>query len=389
MLRFCRWLLAFIALILLAGTPPAVTQGDVGTFDPATFDVGLEETAKGFENPLFVTHAGDERLFVVEQAGTIEVADDDTRSDFLDITDRVGSDGNEQGLLGLAFAPNFDESGLFYVNYTDLNGNSVVARFTSDGTVGDPESEVTVLTQEQPAVNHNGGMVAFGPDNYLYIGFGDGGGQGDPEGNGQRLDTWLGKILRIEVDPEQTNGRSYVVPEDNPFVGDAGARPEIWAYGMRNPWRFSFDRETGDLWIGDVGQNEYEEISVLGVDEGGANMGWSIAEGDACYAESDCDLAVFTPPVFTYTHSSGDGCSVTGGYVSRGEEFANLAGIYVLADYCTGLFWGGAPDGEGGYIFSEPIETGLRISSFGEGADGRLYLTDLTGGSVYELVPPL
>lgn len=382
-----------IAIATLLTVSPALAAAQETAFDPATFDVGLETTAEGFDQPLFVTHAGDERLFVVERAGTIRTVEDNAASEtpFLDLTDRVGSGSSEQGLLGLAFAPNFDESGLFYVDYTDLDGNTVVSRFeaNADRTAGDPDSESVILTQEQPAPNHNGGMLAFGPDNYLYIGFGDGGSQGDPSGNGQSLETWLGKILRIEVDPEYTNGEPYVVPDDNPFVDDSAALPEIYAYGLRNPWRFSFDRETGDLWIGDVGGGAYEEIDVLEVDEGGANLGWSVMEGPECSQGTSCNPEDFTPPVFSYSHESGSGCSITGGYVYRGEEFADLNGVYVLSDYCSGLIWGIGPNGSGGYLASEPVETGLSVSSFGEGAGGRVYLTDLSGGGVYELVPPL
>jgi glucose/arabinose dehydrogenase len=387
-----RLFVSLIGLVaMLASVAPGAAQD--AAFDPATFDVGLEEVATGFNEPLFVTHAGDDRLFVVERGGTIRIIQDGAASDtpFLDITDRVGSDASERGLLGLAFAPDFAETGLFYVNYTDLDGNTVVSRFHApDGAgVAEASSEQVILTQEQPQWNHNGGMLAFGPDNYLYIGFGDGGGAGDPSGNGQRLDTWLGKILRIEVDPVYTAGEPYIVPEDNPFVGDAEALPEIWAYGMRNPWRFSFDRETGDLWIGDVGQGEYEEVTVLSVDEGGANLGWSVTEGPACFAEPDCDPAAFAGPTFSYTHSSGGGCSVTGGYVYRGEQFADIAGVYVLADYCSGLIWGGGLDDAGEWVFSEPVETGLQVSSFGEDVNGEVYVTDLSGGGVYVLVPPL
>jgi glucose/arabinose dehydrogenase len=216
---------------------------------------------------------------------------------------------------------------------------------------------------------------------------GDGGGGGDPEGNGQRLDTLLGKILRIEVDPEYTDGEPYAIPEDNPFVGEADARPEIWAYGLRNPWRFSFDRETGDLWIADVGQGEHEEVNMIGPVEAGANFGWNVVEGPACYAVSNCNPDDFVAPVFSYTHSEG-GCSVTGGYVYRGEEFADLYGVYVLADYCSGLIWAGGLDASGDLVFSDPVETGMNISSFGEDMDGTVYLTDLNGG-LYELVPPL
>lgn len=377
--------------MLMPGPVGITAQNDA--FDPTSFDVGLQPVADGFEQPTLVTHAGDERLFVVEQAGTIRVIIDGdvAETPFLDLTDRVGAMGSEQGLLGLAFAPNHTESGLFYVNYTDSEGNTVVSRFSlsDDPDVADPASEEIVLTQAQPAPNHNGGMLAFGPDSYLYIGFGDGGGQGDPDGNGQRLDTWLGKILRIEVDPEYTEGTPYIVPEDNPFVGDDSAEPEIWAVGLRNPWRFSFDRETGDLWIADVGQSSYEEVNRLEANTARANLGWSIMEGPSCYSIDPCDDADLIEPVFSYTHESGDGCSVTGGYVSRGEEFADLFGVYVLADYCTGLLWGGGEDATGTLVFSESVETGLNISSFGEGADGRLYLASHGDGAIYELVSPV
>lgn len=383
----------FIGLLIavLVGSYPAVVAQDGPSPSVEGFDVGLETTAEGFEQPVFVTNAGDERLFVVERPGRIRVIDDKgvIEEPFLDLTDRVGSSSSEQGLLGLAFAPDFAESGLFYVDYTDLDGNTVVSRFkaSDDRTSADAGSEEIVLTQEQPAPNHNGGMLAFGPDNYLYIGFGDGGNQGDPDGNAQNLESWLGKVLRIEVDPAQTNGEPYTVPEDNPFVDDPAAKPEIWAYGLRNPWRFSFDPDTGDLWIGDVGQGEYEEIDIVAVDGGGANLGWDLMEGPECYDAPDCEAEGLVDPVAFYTHEEG-GCSVTGGYVSRSEEFAAIAGLYIFADFCSGLIWALAPDGDGGWTMSEPVESDLSISSFGEGADGRLYLTDLDGG-VYELVPPL
>jgi len=371
---------------------PAIGIAQDAPFDPAAFDVGFEPVAAGFDQPVFVTHAGDDRLFVVERGGTIRMIEEGAvvESPFLDITDRVGSDASERGLLGLAFAPNYGETGLFYVNYTDLDGNTVVSRFQSpaDGAFDGAESEQVILTQEQPYPNHNGGMLAFGPDNYLYIGLGDGGSGGDPEGNAQRLDTWLGKILRIEVDPEFTDGKPYAVPEDNPFVGDPEALPEIWSYGLRNPWRFSFDRETGDLWIGDVGQSEYEEVSVIAVDDGGANFGWNVVEGPACFVEAECDPSTFVEPAFSYTHSSGSGCSVTGGYVYRGEQFADLFGVYLLADFCSGLIWGGGVDAAGEMVFSESVESGFQLSSFGEGVDGEIYVTDF-GGGVYVFAPPL
>ena len=372
--------------LLLASTAVIAAQ-EAGTPDAAIPE--LELVVGGLAEPVFVTNAADDRLFVVERQGVIRIVTDGNVLDtpFLDITGRVGSDSSEQGLLGLAFPSNHAETGLFYVDYTDLNGDTVVSRFqvSVDSDRADPTTEEVVLTQDQPAWNHNGGMIAFGPDGYLYIGLGDGGGQGDPDGNGQRADTWLGKILRINVDPDSSGNQTYSVPDDNPYVGDEDALPEIWASGLRNPWRFSFDRETGDLWIADVGQNEFEEVNVIGPNDGGANFGWNLVEGPSCFADSDCNPASFVEPVFTYTHSSGDGCSVTGGYVSHGQDFADLNGVYLFADYCTGKLWRLFPDGAGGYDVSDPIETGLNVSSFGEGADGRLYVVDLSGG-VYELV---
>lgn len=377
-------------------SPIALLAQEASTFDPATFDVGLEEVAGGFDQPLLVTTPAEDsdRLFVVEQAGTIDVIVDGeiAAEPFLDIVDRVSSEGSEQGLLGLAFAPDFAESGLFYVNYTDRDGNTVISRFSvsDDPNVADPESEAMILQQEQPRANHNGGVLAFGPDGYLYIGLGDGGGQGDPDGNGQDLSTWLGKILRIDVASANVDeGAMYAVPGDNPFIDDADAAPEIWVYGLRNPWRFTFDRETGDMWVGDVGQSEIEEMTLLPVaDGGGQNLGWNITEGTNCYAEPECDQSGLTLPTLEYTHDVG-GCSVTGGYVYRGEAMPDLRGVYVFADYCSGLLWGGGQDTDGAWVMSEPIETGLSISSFGEDTAGEVYLTDLSGGTVYRLAPPL
>jgi len=382
----------------LAGTlplaAPRMAAAARTAFDPASFTVGFEQVAGGFEKPLFVTHAGDGsgRLFVVEQPGRIRIVTDGTVAEtpFLDITDRVGSSGNEQGLLGLAFAPDHATSGAFYVDYTDADGNTVVSRFTANvsdaASAADPASEEVILTQEQPYPNHNGGDLAFGPDGFLYISLGDGGSQGDPNGNGQNLGTWLGKILRI--DPSQPNGETpYAIPASNPFADTQGALPEIAFYGLRNPWRFSFDRETGDLWIGDVGQNTYEEIDFLPAAEaaaGGQNFGWNIKEGDACYNAETCDDTGLTVPVFVYSHEEG-GCSVTGGYVYRGSAVPSLVGTYLCADYCSGLVWGIGPDGSGGFAVSTPVESGLSISSFGQDEAGELYVTDIGGGGVHRL----
>lgn len=389
-----RLLIAMALLALWLGSAPATLgQATPTAFDPARFDVGLELVAEGFERPLYVTDANDGsgRLFVVEQGGRIRAVAGGAIGEppFLDMTDRVGAGGSEQGLLGLAFPASFADAGVFYVDYTDLNGDTVVSRFRlgADGNA-DPASEEVILRQDQPYANHNGGSLQFGPDGYLYIGFGDGGSQGDPNGNGQNLGTWLGKILRIEVDPALVPaGQAYGIPEDNPFVGDPAALPEIWAYGLRNPWRFSFDRETGDLWIADVGGTQREEIDLLPLaDGGGENLGWNRFEGSDC-SSGDCDTSGITMPLFEYTHDFG--CSVTGGYVYRGEQFPDLTGTYLFADYCSGLLWGGGQDASGAWVMSEPIETNMSISSFGEDAAGELYVTDLSGGAVYRVAPPL
>jgi glucose/arabinose dehydrogenase len=383
-----------VLLSSLLGAPSA-TAAATAQDDVPTFELGYEPVAEGFAEPLAIVDAGDgsERLFVVEKGGTIRIIQDGevVETPFLDITDRVGSGGYEQGLLGLAFAPDYAESGLFYVNYTDLSGNTMVSRFTvsEDANIADPASEEAILRQAQPYPNHNGGHLAFGPDNYLYIGLGDGGSGGDPQGNGQRLDTWLGKILRIEVNPEFVpEGQPYGIPDDNPYVDQEGSLPEIWAHGLRNPWRFSFDRETGDLWIADVGQNQIEEINLAAGNPPGLNYGWNPTEGTQCYLEADCDTSGFTLPAMEYTHDEG-GCSVTGGYVYRGEEMPDLQGDFVFADFCSGFLWTGSSDDGATWTMSTPIETGLGISAFGEDADGNLYFADLSGGGVYLLVPAL
>jgi glucose/arabinose dehydrogenase len=354
------------------GTAPAPP------FDAGRVILGVEEIAGGLRQPLFVTHAGDGsgRLFVVEKAGRIRLLPDGQL--FLDIAERVGSAGSEQGLLGLAFHPRFRDIGFFYVNYTDRAGDTVIARFslTADGR-GDPGSEHRLLTQDQPAPNHNGGMLAFGPDGYLYIGLGDGGGANDQFRNAQNRQSVLGKILRVDVD----GGDPYAIPLGNPFVGDPGARPEIWAYGLRNPWRFSFDRATGDLYIGDVGQNQREWVYFQPAGSGGGqNYGWPIVEGSRCLSGGDCDRRGLTPPVAEYTHAQG--CAITGGYVYRGARSPLLRGAYLYGDYCSGRVWTLARDGAGQWVATEMLRLNARISSFGEDEAGEVYLTDLGGGTV-------
>jgi glucose/arabinose dehydrogenase len=341
--------------------------------------------AGGLQKPLGLATAADGtgRLFIVEQAGRIQVVQDGQLlpQTYLDITDRVGSRGNEQGLLGLAFHPHYAQNGFFYVNYTDLNGDTVIARFqvsADDPNRADPGSEKRLLSVKQPFPNHNGGSVVFGPDGYLYLGLGDGGSAGDPLGNGQSLDTLLGKILRIDVD----NGDPYAIPPDNPFAG-GGGRAEIWAYGLRNPWRFSFDRLTGDLYIGDVGQNQVEEIDFLPANSpGGSNFGWNFFEGSSAYQGAPPPGLLTIPPVTEYSHALG--CSVTGGVVYRGSRLPEWQGIYLFGDYCSGSVWGLTRDAQGSWLSKILFERVGQITSFGQDEQREVYLVD-QGGVVYVL----
>ncbi|MGH2618039.1 MAG: PQQ-dependent sugar dehydrogenase [Thermomicrobiales bacterium] len=367
----------------------AVAQ-EPNLFDPATFAIALEPVAAGFTRPLYVADPGDGsgRLFVVEQDGLIRIVrgGEILPAPFLDLTGVVDRRGAERGLLGLAFHPPFAENGLFYVAYTGPVTN-VVERYTvssDDPDRADPSTAQTVLRIDDPFSNHNGGMLAFGPDGYLYTSFGDGGSSGDPNGNGQNLGTLLGKLLRIDVDPGRvTPEQPYLTPPDNPFVDRAGARPEIWAYGLRNPWRFSFDRETGDLWIADVGQGAREEVNIVPAGTTGANLGWNVTEGSTCFAAASCDTTGQILPVTEYGRDFGN--SVTGGYVYRGAAFPALRGVYFYADFGSGLLWGLIRDPDGAWLSAGPIETGLNISSFGEDAAGELYLTAFDG-TLYRVI---
>jgi glucose/arabinose dehydrogenase len=340
--------------------------------------------ASGFSQPLLVTHAGDGsgRLFVVEQHGMIWVIENGMQlaEPFLDIRFEVGSGGNEQGLLGLAFDPNFASNGYFYVNYTGLGGNTVIARFqvSDNPNIANPDSEAPMLYVAQPYANHNGGHLEFGPDGYLYIGLGDGGSGGDPAGNGQSLETHLGKMLRIDV----TQGEPYAIPPDNPFA-NGGGLPEIWAYGLRNPWRFSFDRATGDLYIADVGQGEWEEIDFLpGGIAGGSNLGWDYFEGTHPYEGTPPDGANFIGPVVEYDH--GARCSVTGGYVYRGAALPAWNGVYFYGDFCSGEVMGLYQQADGAWQNEVLWDTSALITSFGLDEAGELYLVDRSGG-IYQL----
>lgn len=348
--------------------------------EPAAF--AWQPVATGYTSPILLTHAGDGsgRLFVVEQPGVIKIIGQD--APFLDIHSRVGDQGNEQGLLGLAFHPAYEENGSFYVNYTDNNGDTVIARYqvsAADPNRAEPDSEIVLLRIPQPYSNHNGGHLAFGPDGLLYIATGDGGSAGDPLGNAQNPFTLLGKILRISVD-----GAPYIIPPDNPFLSGGGLG-EIWLYGLRNPWRFSFDRLTGDLYIADVGQNAWEEINVWEAGApGGANFGWDYFEGTHAFEGSPPPGLSLVGPVWEYSHAGGH-CSVTGGYVYRGQALPEWAGVYLYGDYCSGFVWGLLQDQGGGWQNRPLFQTELLITSFGEDEAGEVYLVAREGG-IYQLV---
>ena len=348
--------------------------------------IELRTVVEGLEQPLLVTNTGDgsDRQFIVEQVGRIRIVRDGEllAEPFLDVSEFITA-GGEQGLLGLAFHPEYRANGRFFINYTDLEGDTVVAEYQGDSAetdVASPDSARILLRVDQPYANHNGGALAFGPDGYLYIALGDGGSGGDPHNNGQRLDTMLGKLLRIDVD--STSGDlPYGIPADNPFVDRDGARPEIWAYGLRNPWRFAFDGD--DIWIGDVGQSQLEEINRMPAARAGLNYGWNVMEGDACYEPpTDCDRDGLVLPVATYTHD--DGCSVTGGYVYRGS-ISSLVGAYVFGDYCSGTVWAVDASGRAEQDPVQLLSTDYSISSFGLDERGELYVTDL-GGTVLQIV---
>ena len=346
-----------------------------------------EVVVAGLERPVYVGHAGDgsDRLFVVEKAGKIRLVIGNTLEPvpFLDITAVVGSREYERGLLGLAFHPDYVSNGRFFVHYTDVVGASVIAEYSvsDDRNRGDPLSAQVLLTQPQPFPNHNGGMLAFGPDGMLYVALGDGGSAGDPNDNGQRLDTLLGKLLRLDVSVTGT----YSVPAGNPFVGRPGARPEIWSYGLRNPWRFSFDRATGDLYIADVGQNSFEEVDFAPASStGGENYGWRLMEGRACFRPAmNCDGRGLVEPIAVYGRDGG--CSVTGGYVYRGVRYPALTGAYLFGDYCSGIIWTLRRDVAHVWHLHAVTDLDMRISSFGEDMDGEMYITDDSGGRLLRL----
>jgi glucose/arabinose dehydrogenase len=352
--------------------------------DPAGYD--WVPVVQGLELPVDIQNAGDGsgRLFIVEKRGRILIRQNGQLlpTPFLDIINEAGSQHNEQGLLGLAFHPKYAENGLFFVNYTDKNGNTVIARFqvsAGDPNRADPMSEVDLMHIDQPYANHNGGGLAFGPDGYLYIGLGDGGSAGDPHGNGQNLQTQLGKLLRIDVD----HGDPYAIPPDNPFIGIG--MPEIWAYGLRNPWRFSFDTLTGNLYIADVGQDAWEEVDLVPAGTaGGLNFGWNYMEGTHSYQGQPLVNLQLTSPIAEYSHA--DGCSVTGGYVYRGVDLPEWQGIYLYGDYCSGNIWGLITTGQAGPQTRLLFTTGAQISTFGLDEAGEIYLVDYGTSAILQLV---
>jgi hypothetical protein len=366
-------------LALLAAIAPmaAIAQ-------PVQLDTVL--IAESLDLPLFaVAPDGDPRLFVLEQSGRIKIVADGNvlETPFLDLSALV-STGNEQGLLGLAFHPDYASTGRFFVNYTDTAGDTQIVAYTVSGdpNIADPASATTLLGIDQPYANHNGGWLGFGPDGYLYIGTGDGGAGGDPQDRAQNPAELLGKILRIDV-----NGAApYAIPPENPFATGGGA-PEIFALGARNPWRMAFDGD--DLYIADVGQNAWEEINVITTSDAGANLGWNVVEGPACYGDGGCDDAGFVAPVYAYSHADTGGCSVTGGYVYRGAAIPQIAGHYFFADYCTGGVQSFAyANGAAGDVTDWTSQIGGRglITSFGKDSAGELYYTTIEGG-LFRIVP--
>lgn len=347
--------------------------------------IQLTRVAAGLNHPTDIENAGDgsKRLFIAQQDGIIRVLQNGVLlpAPFLDISGRTVGDG-ESGLLGLAFPPDYQRKQYFYVNYTNLDGDTVIARYratTADSDIADPESETILLTIAQPFTNHNGGLLRFGPDGYLYIAMGDGGGAEDTLGNAQNPASLLGKMLRIDVESDPGRLR---IPPDNPFLANSSYRPEIWAVGLRNPWRFSFDRSTGDLWIADVGQDRAEEVNFQpAASRGGENYGWNPMEGLQCLHDG-CTSDGFVLPVAEYEHT--DGCAVIGGFVYRGKLFDDLRGIYFYADHCSGYMWG--LRGESGpWVSRLLLQAGFSISAFGEDETGELFLAAHGNGEIYRI----
>ncbi|WP_300569458.1 PQQ-dependent sugar dehydrogenase [Flavobacterium sp.] len=343
--------------------------------------IGLTSFATGFTSPVEIAHAGDSRLFVVEQGGIIKILNSNGTTNatpFLNLSGIISS-GGERGLLGLAFHPNYASNGFFYVNYTNPAGNTVIARYSvsADPNIANTTGTV-LLTITQPYSNHNGGTIKFGPDGYLYIGMGDGGSAGDPENRAQNINELLGKMLRIDVN----TGSPYGIPADNPYVGVAGA-DEIWAKGLRNPWKYSFNRSNGDLWIADVGQNNVEEVDRVASNLAGLNYGWRCYEGNSAYNTLGCAAsATMRFPLAVITHTGGV-CSITGGYVYTGTTYPNFIGLYFFSDYCKPQI--GMMTSAGVITYSASF-TGNNFSTFGEGNNGELYIAAINNGTIYKII---
>src|SRR3954462_425458 len=372
-----------VVLMVCAGPRKDAPSQTTGS-SSQSMSLGVQEIARGLDNPVYLTApAGDARLFIVEQPGRIRMVDKGgvTKKPFLDITRKVGF-GGERGLLSVAFHPLYRSNGFLFVNYTDKSGDTRIERYTvsADPNVADPNSAKLLLTIDQPYANHNGGLNLFGPDGMLYIGMGDGGSQRDPHGNGQNRNVLLGKLLRINVDRVDP----YSIPKGNPFAS-GGGKPEIWALGLRNPWRFSFDRTSGLLYIADVGQDRYEEINISPVTAAGVNYGWNTMDGSGCFRNSGCSTAGMQTPALVYEHTDGN-CSIIGGFVYRGRKIPEIQGQYFYSDYCNSwvksVSFANGRVGQTRQWMSRSIGN---IVSFGEDAQGELYICS-QNGRVYRII---
>ena len=374
----------FVALV-------ACTPGGGNNATPSG-TVSLEPVATGLDNPLYVTNSGSGKdLYVVEKTGKVKILENATTlrsTPFLDLAGQLDAGdpldaSGERGLLSIAFHPKYVTNNFVYAYYTTKNGDLTVSRFTVDPSTRVAGNKLELLSIPHPRENHNGGQLQFGQDGFLYVSTGDGGSGGDPDKNGQNKQTLLGKILRIDVDKTDP-GLSYAIPDGNPFKGSGGAK-EVWAYGLRNPWRFSFDRSNGDLWIGDVGQGKFEEVNLTPKGSSAPrNYGWNLTEGKSCYESTTCDKAGIDLPILDYTHDQGNN-SITGGYVYRGTASPKIFGKYIYADFGSGRIWSLVKSANN-FVNTLELDTNDYISSFGEGADGELYVVDLLGGKVSRLL---
>jgi len=391
------FLLLASAVQAAPGRPIPIDRPDPAAFSASAVDLGLSSVVGGLSKPVTIAAAGDGsgRLFVVEQAGRIRIVKGGTllATPFLDVSAKVSCCG-ERGLLGLAFHPGYATNRRFFLFYTDSDGDLTISEFSATAANPDRASateKVILRIGHKAQPNHNGGQLAFGPDGYLYIGTGDGGGAGDPLENGQDRRSRLGKILRIDID-HSTSTRNYTIPSTNPYVTSTVYRREIWSYGLRNPWRFSFDRSTGTLWIGDVGQARYEEVDRAAQSAGGGrgrNFGWDVMEGSHCFEPaSGCTTSGRKLPVAEYRHAvaGADNCSITGGYVYRGTRYPDMRGGYFFGDFCSGRIWSLVASGPSPQAEVLELDTGHAISTFGQGDDGELYLASYATGTIYRLV---